>query len=465
MRSLYAKFLLFTLLLMIISFFTAFLVGNMFYHNLSKPSNDQKNFDVLEEMITYIEDGDLENLDAFLTMYASSGYKIILFDENENGRLFGPDFRRDTLDNLAVKQVLSGIDYHGIRDLPRKTFVTGFFADETANTVGKSFTYKGETYALFLRPNIKMLFKEVHYLFAGMIFVMVVMSVLAMIFLARRLVKPVASITEATKNIKDENYEVSLPLKRRDEIGQLARNFKAMTDRLEEANMIRKQFINDVSHDFQTPLQNIKGYIDLLQDSNLSEADKIKYMKIIGHETDRLSALTKQLLIVTSLDALTDNFDKEEVHIEEQIKQIIQNYRWLMIDKNISLQTEIDAVTILASKPFIEKVWENLISNAIKYTMDDGQIKITARAEDNEAIVTIADTGIGMTKEDLDYIFERFYRVDDARHAAIEGTGLGLSIVQEVVRIHHGTIDVESELGQGTSFTVRLPIDGQQLNG
>jgi len=158
MRSLYAKFLIFTFFLIVVSFFTAFLVGNVFYHNLSKPSNDQKNFDVLEEMITYIEADEVEDLDAFLTMYASSGYKMLLFNENEEVTLYGPEFRRDTIDDLSVKQVLSGVEYHGMRNLPQRTFVTGFFADETANTVGKSFTYHGDTYALFLRPNVKMLF-------------------------------------------------------------------------------------------------------------------------------------------------------------------------------------------------------------------------------------------------------------------------------------------------------------------
>lgn len=458
MRSLYSKFIIFTFGLIIIGFFGAFLVGNLFYHHLSKPSTDDKNFTVIEELTDYIENNHIEDLSAFLDMYATSGYKLLLFDEAGNKQTFGPDFKRDTITEDAVAQVLLGEDFHGMRDLPRKTFVTGFFSDDTRNTVGTAFTFDDHTYALFLRPNIKMLFKEVHYLFTGMIFFMIVITIIAVIYMARRIIKAVTTITDATKDIRHENYHVTLPVNRRDEIGQLARNFQQMTEKLEETNLMREQFINDVSHDFQTPLQNIKGYIRLLEEDNISLENKRKYMKIIRNETDNLSALTKQLLIVTSLDAMTSSLDKTSVNIAAQIQQTIQNYRWAMMEKHISLTTNIEAIHIEANEAFIEKVWENLLSNAIKYTPEDGAITITVTAEENEAVITYTDSGVGMAASKIPYIFERFYRVDDARHASIEGTGLGLAIVKQVIDIHGGTIDVESAIGEGTSFIIRLPI-------
>lgn len=458
MRSLYVKFIFFTLGLIFIGFFGAFLIGNLFYHHLSKPSTDDKNFAVIEELTTYIETNDIDDLPQFLDMYATSGYKLLLYDAEMNDQMFGPAFKRDTIDASAVEAVLAGKPYHGMRDLPRKTFVTGFFADETANTVGIPFTYEDKQYALFLRPNIKMLFKEVHYLFAGMIFFMIFITIIAVLYMARRIVKAVSTITEATKDIRHENFTVTLPVNRHDEIGQLARNFQQMTEKLAESNTIRKQFINDVSHDFQTPLQNIKGYIRLLEEENISEENKTKYMQIIRNETDNLSALTKQLLIVTSLDAMKSSLEKKPVHIATQIQKTIQNYRWSMHEKNISLTTNIEPLTIAANEQYIEKIWENLLSNAIKYTPDDGEITITVQKVADEAVITFADSGVGMDADNIPYIFERFYRVDDARHAAIEGTGLGLAIVKQVVDIHHGSIHVESDIGKGTTFTVHLPI-------
>lgn len=458
MRSLYSKFIVFTFGLIILGFFGAFLVGNLFYHHLSKPSTDDKNFTVIQELTAYIESNDIDELEPFLEMYATSGYKLLLFDEEMNKQMFGPPFKRDTIDEAAVKAVLAGGEFHGMRDLPRKTFVTGFFADETVNTVGISFTFENETYALFLRPNIKMLFKEVHYLFTGMIFFMIFVTVIAVIYMARQIIKAVKKITDATKDIRHENFAITLPVNRRDEIGQLARNFQQMANKLEETNTMRKQFINDVSHDFQTPLQNIKGYIRLLEEEHVSQTDKEKYMRIIRNETDNLSALTKQLLVVTSLDAMKSTLEKEPVNIAKQIQQTIQNYRWSMMEKHISLTTNIEPLTIPASEQYIEKVWENLLSNAIKYTPNDGKISITVTQVADNAVITFTDTGVGMDEENIPFVFERFYRVDDARHASVEGTGLGLAIVKQVIDAHHGTITVDSQIGVGTTFTVHLPI-------
>src|SRR5699024_1076708 len=164
--------------------------------------------------------------------------------------------------------VLNGDVYHGMADLPKETFVTGLFADELANTVGVPFTFKDNDYALFLRPNIKMLFTEIHYLLGGLFIGMGVISLLAMLIVAKMLVNPITKLTTATKKVSREQFLVDLPTNRHDEIGELAQSFEKMTDELREADNMRKQFISNVSHDFQTPLLNIKGYTDLLKNED-----------------------------------------------------------------------------------------------------------------------------------------------------------------------------------------------------
>lgn len=344
-----------------------------------------------------------------------------------------------------------------MRDLPKETFVTGFFSDEMANTVGVPFTYDGQQHGLFIRPNIKLLFTEIHYLLGGLFIVMALVSLVAMLFVARKLIQPITTLTAATKKIGAENFALSLPINRADEIGQLADSFQSMANHLQESDATRKQFINDVSHDFQTPLQNIKGYAALLNDDSITEQARKKYTNVIESETERLSALTKQLLLLTSLDSLTTTMEHQTFSLDDQLKNVIQKYRWLMDEKNISLSLEVEDVTFTGQEEYTEKIWENLLSNALKYTEENGSIHVSLEEYAQEVIIIFSDTGIGIAEEHIPQLFNRFFRVDEARHSKIEGTGLGLAIVEQAVELHNGTINIQSELSQGTTFTITLP--------
>lgn len=456
-RSLYSKFLLFTVGAMLLSFFLAFLAVNTYYQHYLKVQNDEKNLQIARQISQFIESNESVEPEDYLATAAATGYKLYFVNEAQEGEFFGDPFRLENLSDDVIQDVLAGEDYHGMRDLPNETFVTGFFSDELANSVGVPVTVDNHNYALFLRPNIKLLFNEIHFLLAGLLGGMALISLAFMLYVARKLVKPISQLTTATEKVGSEQFVLDLPVNRGDEIGQLARSFEQMTEQLEAADQMRKQFINDVSHDFQTPLQNIKGYTALLQTDSLNEAEKNRYATIIAGEANRLSGLTKQLLLLTSLDSLTTPIEPKTFSLTEQITTVIRNYRWLMEEKNISFSMELEEVMLAGQAEFTEKIWENLLSNALKYTPDGGSIEVTLSKTDTEISVTIADSGIGISEEHLPHLFDRFYRVDEARHQKIEGTGLGLSIVQQAVSIHGGTIDVSSTAGKGTVFTVHLP--------
>src|SRR5690625_205115 len=277
MRSLYGKFLIFTIGIMLSSGILAFLVVNTYYHQQMKVDNDEKNMAIAENITQFIQSQAHLDLNKYLTTQADVGYKLILVNEQLETSFFGEEFRIDNLSSHVIQDVHNGIPYHGMRDLQKETFMTGFFSDETANTVGVPFTYQGQNYALFLRPDIKMLFNEIHYLLAGLFIGMALLSIVAMLFVARKLIQPISALTEATKKVGAEQFSVSLPIKRSDEIGQLATSFQEMAKQLKESDRVRKQFINDVSHDFQTPLQNIKGYAALLQDEQTTDLHRKEY--------------------------------------------------------------------------------------------------------------------------------------------------------------------------------------------
>lgn len=457
MKSLYGKFLLFTVIIMLSSFLVAFLVVNTFYHQQLRGQNDEKNMKIAEEMAHYIESDPNIDIKEYLSTQANVGYKIYMTNETREDTYFGDAFREKNLTDEAIEQVLANERYHGMRDLPKETFVTGFFSDEMANTVGVPFTYNGQQHGLFIRPNIKLLFTEIHYLLGGLFIVMALFSLVAMLFVARKLIQPITTLTTATKKIGAENFALSLPINRADEIGQLADSFQTMANHLQESDATRKQFINDVSHDFQTPLQNIKGYAALLDDETITSKEHKKYTNIIESETERLSALTKQLLLLTSLDSLSTTMQQQTFSLDAQLKNVIQKYRWLMDEKNISLSLEIDEVSFTGQEEYTEKIWENLLSNALKYTDENGVIHVSLEKNVHEVIIIFSDTGIGISEKHIPLLFDRFFRVDEARHSKVEGTGLGLSIVEQAVELHNGTIDIQSELSKGTTFTIILP--------
>ncbi|MEK3936345.1 HAMP domain-containing sensor histidine kinase [Sporosarcina sp. FSL W7-1349] len=457
MKSLYGKFLSFTIGIMMTSVLIAFLAVNTYYHHQLKGENDVKNMEIAESIASYVSTIEGVHLDSYLETLSTAGYKLFLVNEEREVKRFGAPFRDENLPQSAIDQVLSGRPFHGMRDLKTETFMTGFFSDQSANTVGVPFKYEGATYALFLRPDIKLLFTEVHFLLGGMVIVMAIVSLLSMLIVAKKLIEPITKLTEATKMVGEEQFSGAVEINRRDEIGQLAQSFQRMTERLGENDRIRKEFISDVSHDFQTPLLNIKGYAELLMNQELPVGERLGYAKVIQSETERLSSLTKQLLLLTSLDQLTSPLKLKIFRLDEQLKEVIRKSRWLLEEKEISLSMDIDEVEYQGDPAFLEKVWENLLSNALKYTEDGGTVDIELVDEQDAVRVSVRDTGIGMKQTDVDRIFDRFYRVDQSRTQEVGGTGLGLSIVQKVVKLHGGKIEVQSEEGVGTTFLVMLP--------
>lgn len=454
-RSLYVKFALYTVLIMLISGCIAFFIVNTIYHQYVKEENDAKNMHILERIVAY--GSEVEDLHTFLQTEADVGYKLLLIDPQGGTTMFGEPFRDAQIDNRTVERVLNGKRYHGMRDFPKETFVTGFFADEATNSVGMPITYDGKTYALFMRPNIKLLFSEAHFLLGGLMTGMLLISLIAMLWMARKLIQPLTALTNATKQVGEEQFSIHVPLDRHDEIGQLAKSFYTMAENLERVNKMRKQFTNDITHDIQTPLQHIKGYTDLLLDDTLSDEKKRSYKQIIIKETERLSSLTRQLLILTSLDTVTEKNGWTNVRVDEQLYDILHRFRWQFEEKEITVQTSLRRATVFAERHYLENVWENLLTNALKYNRQGGEVHVTCEKSKGDVIVQIVDTGIGIAKEKLPFVFDRFYRADEARNSNVSGTGLGLAIVQQIVSLHKGRVTIESEIHVGTTCTIILP--------
>lgn len=434
-----------------LSFVLAFLISNAYYQHFLKDENNAKNVEVSQSIKTYIESDPDIDVDAYLKSVAEVGYQIIVVDDTHNRSYFGNDFRDDNLTEEAVDDVLTGEIYHGILEFPSETFVTGFFANESVNTIGVPV----DDYAVFVRPDVSMLFHELQLLFAWLLGIMVILSVILVLIGTKILVNPITQLQLATRRLASGDYDTSnINTERRDEIGKLSRNFVSMTEKIEAQQSMQKAFISNISHDIQSPLANIKGYSELLKTEN-DPNERAAHLKVINQEASRMSGLTEQLLVLTKLDHEEDFMQVSKVDLKEQLETLITSYGWQIEDKGLMISYELDECSVLGDSALLNMVWDNLLSNAIKYNVDGGNIEVTLECSDEKVVISVRDSGVGIPADQLSTIFDRFYRVDESRTPGIKGSGLGLSIVKQIVGLHAGTIDVSSD-ASGTLFKVRL---------
>jgi signal transduction histidine kinase len=272
------------------------------------------------------------------------------------------------------------------------------------------------------------------------------------------LVKPISTLTKATKSLANGDFNVEMEITRHDELGELSHSFLWMAKKLSQMEDMRKEFISNISHDIQSPLSNIKGYTSLLESGAISHEERMQYVSIINGEIKRLSTLTKQLLLLASLDRNEDMMKKKRFNVGQQLKELVRNYQWIVSEKEIMLSYSLPDIEIIGDPSLLNAVWDNLLSNAIKYNKPNGSIEVSMDERGDTVIVTFADTGIGMKNTEVDRIFDRFYRADIARTRTVDGTGLGLSIVKTIVDLHGGQITVKSIENEGTDFILKLPI-------
>ncbi|WP_079507563.1 sensor histidine kinase [Mesobacillus jeotgali] len=458
MKSLYLKFVVITIGIMIFSSMSAFLISNAYYQQNLKLQNDQKITKMAHSIARYTAMHADVNLNEYLGNISAIGYQIYLVDSSGEGSFFGSPFRDKSLSVSTKEYVLKGNVFHGISQFPQKTFVTGFFANELKNTIGVPLTHSGVNYALFVRPDIKLLFNEMHLLFAWMLFFTIILSIVIVLVSAKYLVKPISKLTTATKSLSNGDFNVELDITRHDELGELSHSFLRMARRLEQMEDMRKEFISNISHDIQSPLSNIKGYTNLLENKSVSAEERDRYFSIINGEIRRLSTLTKQLLLLATLDSNEDILKKRHYNVGQQIKELLRNYQWLINEKNIMLSYTLPDIEINGDPSLLNTVWDNLLTNAIKYNKNGGSIDISIEEKGEILVVTFEDTGIGLNKTEIERIFDRFYRADTSRARTMEGTGLGLSIVWTVVKLHDGHVKVNSTAKEGSTFIIELPI-------
>lgn len=266
---------------------------------------------------------------------------------------------------------------------------------------------------------------------------------------------PIKKLRKAMDQVAEGDFSVRLEEKSSSkEIMEIYTGFNLMAHGLSSTEILQTDFVSNVSHEFKTPINAIEGYSTLLQDGENLNEEQQEYVEKILYNTKRLSSLVGSILLLSKLENQQIPTNQSIYRLDEQIRQSIVGLEAAWEQKNIDFDVELDRVEYLGNEPMMRHVWDNLISNAVKFSPDGGMVRITLTKKLRKIVFTIEDSGPGLSEETQKHIFDKFYQADSSHKQ--EGNGLGLTLVKRVLAIEHGEIRVENRPLGGCCFTVTL---------
>ncbi len=280
------------------------------------------------------------------------------------------------------------------------------------------------------------------------------------VVLSTTLTVRIKRLSAAMDVVRGGDYTHRVPVTGRDELAELSEEFNVLTGRLENTEEVRRRFVSDASHELRTPLAAIRLLSDSISQSGGMDTDTMReFAQDIGTEADRLQRITEKLMTLTKLDAGASLPQRGPVDMKAVAERTLHLLEPLAATQNVTIVTDLaEDCVVNASADDLYQIIFNLAENGIKYNVPGGSVTLSLGREEDRAVLTVADTGIGIPEDDLDHIFDRFYRVDKARSRASGGSGLGLAIVHDAVQANGGAITVAPRSGGGTVFSVAFPL-------
>ena len=289
--------------------------------------------------------------------------------------------------------------------------------------------------------------------------ILFLLSLIILIFFTEFVYLPLRKITYATEQYATGNMHYEFSLDSEDEMGYLAACLSYMASEIARSEDDQKKFVANVSHDFRSPLTSIQGYLEAMLDGTIPPQLHEKYVSIVLNETQRLTKLTNSLLTLNNLNTRGILLDITDFDINQVIRSTAASFEGTCLKKSIAIEQILtdEVMYVTADMSKIQQVLYNLIDNAIKFSHNNSVIKVETTEKKNKIFVSVKDTGIGIPKEDLKLIWDRFYKSDLSRGKDKKGTGLGLSITKEIIHSHNEHINVISTPGEGSEFIFSLP--------
>ncbi|MCR4691798.1 MAG: GHKL domain-containing protein [Lachnospiraceae bacterium] len=349
-------------------------------------------------------------------------------------------------------------------------YTTGYFFGEFSQEQLIVFSpitsnYKIQGYVILLKP-LSSLSQRINsyltivYITVALIFLL---SLIILLFFTEMFYRPLQNIIYATEQYAEGNMHYEFSVDSYDEMGYLAGTLGYMASEIAQSEDVQKKFIANVSHDFRSPLTSIRGYLEAMLDGTIEPSQHEKYLQIVMNETDRLTKLTNSLLQLNNLNTKGIALNRTIFDINSMIHDTLETFEGTCQKKGIHINLILtgEEMYVDGDKDKLQQVLYNLLDNAIKFSHHDSEIKIETTVKKNKLMVSVKDSGIGIPKDSIGLIFDRFYKTDLSRGKDKKGTGLGLSIVKEILRSHNENINVISTEGVGTEFifTVALADD------
>ncbi|MED1201831.1 HAMP domain-containing sensor histidine kinase [Heyndrickxia acidicola] len=443
-RSIYFKNSLNYFLVIKVSVIVSFIITWLFFQNQFTQIQENDIINQGKAMISLYQNSGSKGINNYLQTLSPIPYDVYLYDQHGLVLNTPNAPKTEKLSGKTIRDVITGNVSRQMKIGPQDMFI------------GLPFETNTGRYALFIKPRLDGQINQLRKILLVFLLIVLFIGLSLILITTRFLVKPLVRITNATKELARGNFHIHLDVKSKDEIGQLAQSFNFMVEELNNTEQMRKDFVANVSHDFQSPLTAIKAMAIALKEGAVESAEQKHYVELIEQESERLSNLTKQLLNLSMLEANKSPFHPKRYRLDRQLRNQLVAMQTLWMERNLEIDFDIPKLEVYADESLMNQVWSNLYSNAIKYNNNHGKISVRGYDRGDHVEVLISNTGHWIPKEDIPYIFERFYRVEKAHTRTTESYGLGLAVVNRIIDLNNGKISVDSIEGKETTFRICL---------
>lgn len=461
--TLHLKFIFLYIIFGFLMVFTAATLGKQLLLNQLKTDSSESLYREANLVAAnYLPSYFTENLSAWNVHSQLNAMRIYLDSSLWFVEADGTLITASNLENTSAPEIIEEFDPAEIGGLQHlESSYHGYFQEEVITVMApviQGFYTKG--YLLIHHPVsylearcLRMMLP--FYITLGVIFIL---SLIFLIGFQYFVYRPLRLITEAATQYASGNLDYEIPVYTQDEMGYLSASLNYMSSQLNDMEDYQKKIVANVSHDFRSPLTSIKGYVEAMTDGTIPPELHEKYLNIILFETERLTDLTKDLLTLNEFDTKELMLDKTRFDIQEMIKNTAASFEGVCTEKRVSIELLLlpEPAYVLADSRKIQQVLYNLIDNAVKFSEIENSVKVEVTQKGGKIFVSVKDTGIGISKKEINKIWERFYKSDASRGKDKKGTGLGLSIVKEAILAHDEHINVISTEGVGTEFIFSL---------